>query len=195
MYHHCPQDIWYLPQSSSSIYYNVQLHWPVSTCIKWEAVKLNLVMDAMSKLFAFWIQELPGANVTGHYFQQSQNTLHKQLWWIFIFVVRSPSQLVAGGGYWIPREILMYFDGSYFVIRSCKTRALKMGYSSPKNTEKWGDLVKKGGPIDPLDPPILTGLNKLMKSPFSVQRSHRPWSIPHHSTQEHHIPIISSVRD
>ncbi len=31
-------------------------------------------------------------------------------------------------------------------------------YFSPKNAEKWGTGPKKGGSIDPLDPPILTGL-------------------------------------
>ncbi len=65
----------------------------------------------------------------------------------------------------IPREFLMYFDGSYFIVGLLEglkpergSRALKKGYFSPKTLESGGMGKKKGGSIDPLDPPILTGL-------------------------------------
>ena len=64
----------------------------------------------------------------------------------------------------ILREILMYFDGSYFAVGLLEvvkqgggSRALKMGYSSPKNTEKWGDWAKKGGVDRPPRPPYSDG--------------------------------------
>ncbi len=54
----------------------------------------------------------------------------------------------------------MYFDDSYFVVKQGGgSRALKMRDSSPKNNEKWAGWAKKGGSIDPLDPPILTGVD------------------------------------
>ena len=46
--------------------------------------------------------------------------------------------------------------------------ALKRVYFTPKNTGKWGTGPKKGGSIDPLDPPILTGLVIKVKRFFRV---------------------------
>ncbi len=66
----------------------------------------------------------------------------------------------------IPREILMYFDGSYFTVGLLEvvkggggrgSGALKRLCFNRKNTEKWGTGPKKGGVDRPPRPPYSDG--------------------------------------